>query len=111
MMRLLDWLKSLWWKVVPRRRLQIVQGDSLPERLPRRNLVLARDDDEDWCVGMVCPCGCRQRIELLIIKEAKPRWDISVDDKGRPTLKPSIWLKTGCRSHFWVRAGRIIWCD
>jgi len=26
--------------------------------MPRRDLVLAREDDEDWCVGMRCPCGC-----------------------------------------------------
>ncbi|WP_425373246.1 DUF6527 family protein, partial [Klebsiella pneumoniae] len=33
-----------------------------------------------------------------------------VDGKGRPTLYPSIWRTTGCRSHFWVRIGRIHWC-
>jgi hypothetical protein len=105
------WWRNTWARVVPPRRLQVIQGDSLPKRLPRRDLVLARDDGEDWCVGMCCPCGCGHAIELLVIPEAKPRWDVSVDKTGRPTLSPSVWLQTGCRSHFWLRTGRIRWCD
>ncbi|WP_236000503.1 DUF6527 family protein [Bradyrhizobium uaiense] len=60
---------------------------------------------------MRCPCGCRQTIELLLIREAKPRWDLSVDPAGRPSLRPSVWVQTGCRSHFWLRRGRVEWCE
>ena len=94
----------------PRRRLRIIEGDSLPSRMPRRDLVLARDDGEDWCVGMRCPCGCGHVIELLVVTEAKPRWDVRVEANGTPTLTPSVWLQKGCRSHFWVRGGRVHWC-
>lgn len=105
----------LWWRrltsrILPVRRLRIVEADSLPRKLPWRDLVLARDADEDWCVGMRCPCGCGRTIELLLIREAAPRWDLSTDASGLPTLKPSVWRQTGCRSHFWVRGGRIDWC-
>jgi hypothetical protein len=105
------WLRRVWDRFGPRRGLKIVEGDSLPERMPRRNLVLARKDDEDWCVGMRCPCGCGQTIELLLVREAKPRWDLLIDPTGRPSLTPSVWLQTGCRSHFWLRRGRVEWCD
>ena len=105
------WLRRAWDKFGPRRGLKVVQGDSLPERLRGRDLVLARDGDEDWCAGMNCPCGCGQKIELLLIREAKPRWDLALDPAGRPSLKPSVWLQTGCRSHFWLRHGRVEWCD
>jgi hypothetical protein len=98
-------------RIAPRRGLQIVRGDSLPVHLPRRDLVLARDGDEDWCVGMRCPCGCGHVIELLIIREAKPRWDIQIDRKGFPSLSPSVWRQKGCRSHFWVKGGRVHWCN
>lgn len=74
--------------VAPARRLQVLNGDSLPPRLPFRALVLARDDDEDWCVGMRCPCGCGRKIELLLIKEAAPRWDLLLDEKGPPFPDP-----------------------
>jgi hypothetical protein len=95
----------------PDRRIQVIRGDSLPPKLPKRDLVLAREDDEDWCVGMRCPCGCGANIELLVIPEAKPRWDVSIDANQRPTLTPSVWVQRGCRSHFWLRGGRVQWCE
>lgn len=96
--------------IAPARRLQIVSGDSLPLKLPFRGLVLARDQDEDWCVGLRCPCGCGRNIELLLIKEAAPHWDLVLDQRGRPSLTPSVWLRDGCQSHFWFRHGRVHWC-
>ncbi|WP_366917114.1 DUF6527 family protein [Pseudomonas rhodesiae] len=58
---------------------------------------------------MKCPCGCGRTIELLVIQEAKPRWDIEVDADGLPSLIPSVWLTSGCKSHFWLKRGRVIW--
>lgn len=93
----------------PPRRLIVVKGDTLPSKMPFRNLVLARDDGEDWSVGMRCPCGCERAIELLVIHEARPRWDLKVDANGLPSLSPSVWLTTGCKSHFWLKDGKVIW--
>lgn len=104
------WLRNLWAAWAPRRSVKTIEGDMLPERLPLRNLVLAREDREDWCIGMRCPCGCGERLELMLLKEVRPRWDVSFDARGRVTLHPSVWLKQGCRSHFWLRDGRVIWC-
>lgn len=105
------WTRKKWNGFGPDRRIQVIQGDSLPPKLPKRDLVLAREDDEDWCVGMRCPCGCGVNIELLVVPEAKPRWDVFIDAKQRPTLTPSVWVQRGCRSHFWLRNGRVQWCD
>ncbi|MGE0278502.1 MAG: DUF6527 family protein [Alphaproteobacteria bacterium] len=108
--------RPLWWRrivavLIPRRSLVIVEGDMLPDKLPLWNLVMARDGNEDWSVGLRCPCGCGQRLEMMLLKEVKPRWEISVDQKGYPSLHPSVWLQEGCRSHFWLKAGKIVWCD
>jgi hypothetical protein len=110
-MRLPLWWRRLVSRFAPPRRLRIVEGDSLPKRLPWRDVVLAREEHEDWCVGMRCPCGCEQTLELLIIREAKPRWDLSINAAGLPSLKPSVSRRTGCRSHFWLRDGRVDWCE
>ncbi|MGM5058302.1 DUF6527 family protein [Rhizobium sp. 814_E9_N1_1] len=109
-MRIGAWLRRLGDRYGPARRLQVVDGDTLPLILPGRDLVLTRDDGDDWSVGMRCPCGCGDTIELMVLPEARPKWDVTVDGGGRPTLHPSVWRKTGCRSHFWVRGGRIHWC-
>ncbi len=106
----------LWWRkfkawLAPRRQLLVVEGDTLPADLPVRDLILARDDGEDWSVGMNCPCGCGERLELMLLPDVKPRWAIAVDADQTPSLHPSVWLQSGCRSHFWLRAGKIFWCD
>ncbi len=106
-------LRSLWLKcrewVLPPRRLMIVSGDVLPKSLPVRDLVILRDDGEDWSVVMRCPCGCGRHVELPLLREARPRWTLKLDEKNRPTLHPSVWLNDGCRSHYFVRSGKVIW--
>jgi hypothetical protein len=109
-------LKKLYWyflrkldPLLPARKLTIIGGDSLPTKMPIRSLILAKDGQEDWCVGFNCPCGCGHTIELLLIKEASPRWDCELDPQGHPSLHPSVWLKSGCKSHFWLKHGRIHW--
>lgn len=110
-MRLPVWWRRLTSRVLPARRLRIIDGDSLPKRLPWRNVILARDGDEDWCIGMRCPCGCGESLELLLIPEAAPHWNLRINTRGGPSLQPSIWRQTGCRSHFWLRDGRVEWCE
>jgi hypothetical protein len=97
-------------QMLPPRRLIVAKGDSLPSKMPIRAIVLAQEGNDDWCVGMQCPCGCGRTIELLVIDEASPRWDYSIDSNGYPSLHPSVWIKDGCRSHFWLKNGRIRWC-
>jgi hypothetical protein len=92
-MRLPFWWRRLTSRITPERRLRIVEGDSLPKRLPWRDIVLARDADEDWCVGMRCPCGCGQTLELLTIS----RGGASLGPKhqcGWPTKPETLGLAT-----------------
>src|SRR3546814_4985015 len=62
--KLARWWRKTWARLGPRRRLRIIDGDSLPPCLPRRDIVLARDDGEDWCVGMRCPRSEEHTSEL-----------------------------------------------
>ena len=109
-----QWLGHRWQdateRLLPRRRIRIADGHVLPRVLPYRDLIVTRDDGEDWSVGMRCPCGCGEIIELMLVPEAKPRWTLTHDALGRGSLSPSVWRKTGCRSHFWLREGRVHWC-
>lgn len=103
------WFLKMRENMLPPRRIIIVEADTPPLRLPWRDLVLAREGNEDWAVAFRCPCGCGTRLELMVLHEVKPNWSISIEQGGRPTLSPSIWLKSGCKSHFWLRNGRVIW--
>ena len=101
----LNWLDP--W--LPSRRVKLLDGEVLPTTLPWRNLVLLRDRGNDWSIGMRCPCGCDEPIELALFPEASTRWTLKLDVDGRPTLHPSVWRRTGCCSHFLVRNGRVDW--
>ncbi|EEJ5471725.1 hypothetical protein AU693_004813 [Salmonella enterica subsp. diarizonae] len=103
------WFLKLKESLMPRRRVIVVEGDTPPLKLPKRNLILARENNEDWAVAFFCPCGCGKWIELLLLKEAKPNWSIQVDQKNIPTFHPSVLLQKGCKSHFWLRNGKIEW--
>lgn len=108
-MRMPRWWNLIWASVAPPRRVRVIESDSLPASIGGRNLILAREDGEDWCVGFRCPCGCSAVIELLLVAEAKPRWDVDLDARDIPTLHPSVWRKGGCGSHFILMVGRVRW--
>lgn len=114
-MKLLALLKGYWraakqwW--TPVRKVRIAATDELPAHLPRKDLILVHDDGEDWSVGFWCPCGCGESIELALLQDVKPRWDLIISLEGLPTLHPSVWRRTGCRSHFWLRDGIVHWCE
>jgi hypothetical protein len=82
----------------------------LPEKLRDRRLYVMADP-RPWAVAMLCPCGCRSVIQLSLLETDSPRWQLSVDRKGVPTLAPSVHRTRGCKSHFFLRAGRIDWCN
>lgn len=65
--------------------------------------------DEPWQVELACPCGCKDKIVLPVNSFTEPRWKIKVVNKKTPTLSPSIWRSAGCKSHFFLRQGRIEW--
>lgn len=107
------WLNALWDLITsfrsPTLKVAIITGDIFPKPLPKGRIVLL-DDDGQYAVGMRCPCGCGESIELMVMEGVYPRWDIELDDKSRPTLRPSVWKQSGCQSHFWITNGRVIWC-
>lgn len=71
-------------------------------------LYLAIDDDgKPYYSEALCPCGCSELFNLSHIETFG--WAITVDDKGRPDISPSILRTTGCRSHFFIKKGRVQW--
>lgn len=107
------WLLKLWRYFFPRKPdlvLRWHEGDTPPEVLERGELVIARENEELWAAAFICPCGCEERIELALLPDVKPHWQLRSEQPKAPTLHPSVWRKVGCKSHFWVRKGRVHWC-
>lgn len=104
----ITWLRLTEWWAGPRKVIE-VQGDLPRDQLPSRDLVLLREGGEAWSILMRCPCGCGQPVELPLIREACPRWTLMVDKDGHPTLAPSICRQEGCRAHYFVQVGKVVW--
>ena len=70
--------------------------------------------DEQF-VQYSCPCGCGTVVFIPYYKQSQqkelyPSWGFKETD-GKVTLSPSI-LSSGfpCRSHYFIRDNRILWC-
>lgn len=82
-----------------------------PESCEPGVLYLVEDGaGQPWLAALRCPCGCHANIQLPMTPPARPRWQISGGTQ-KPTLWPSVRRTTGCRSHFVLKQGRVIWCD
>jgi len=54
-----------------------------------------------------CPCGCREELPINLDSRAGPAWRLYQNTKTGLSLYPSIWRKTGCKSHFIIWRNRI----
>jgi hypothetical protein len=84
--------------------------EDIPDRLVPANVYLAGEDNNLWAAAMLCPCGCKDVIELNLLTQARPSWKVQQHSDGTVSLAPSVWRQKGCGSHFFVRQGRIDWC-
>jgi hypothetical protein len=89
--------------------LTAIRVEELPNRLNTNNLYLVGEGDHLWFAAMICPCGCRQILYMGLMPDQRPRWTVSVHRNNSVSLHPSVWRKIGCKSHFWLKHGRIIW--
>ena len=102
--RLLEWLGF------SEKSYRIHRAPELPDN-PRPFVIYAIGDSDAWLAALVCPCGCGHLIQLSLLKEDSPHWSLQTNRSGKVSISPSVWRSLGCQAHFFVRDGRIIWCD
>ena len=56
-----------------------------------------------------CPCGCNDTIMLSLDRKKYPSWSVKQGMLGQATISPSIYKQDGCRSHFFIKKGQLIW--
>ena len=97
---------SRWFN--PPYRTQIIE-ESLPRKLRPSILYVVQEDGFKEQAALLCPCGCSRILHLNLLPDERPCWTHTQHDDGTSTLHPSVWRKKDCGSHFWFRAGRIVW--
>lgn len=104
--RLWHWVRDLFgWTPL----YKIIVSEELPDQPQPNKLYLIGDEGAYWMAAMICPCGCGDLIQLAIDPTGRPRWDVRLE-RGLVTLHPSVHRKVRCRSHFFLKGGKIIWC-
>jgi len=81
----------------------------MPEKVDSGILYVIGEAGRYWQAAFECPCGCGQTIQVPLTQDAHPRW-IMQGAMSHPTLTPSVHRTFGCKSHFFLRKGQIIWC-
>jgi hypothetical protein len=56
-----------------------------------------------------CPCGCNDIIMLTLNPHEFPSWRVKQDKFDNATIAPSIRKLDGCKSHFLIEKGNLIW--
>lgn len=102
-------IRNVFLRWCHRDRLAAETVSEAPDALHPRALYVI-GEDQAWAVAMMCPCKCGEIITLSLLPTDSPRWNLEVDAYGFPTLSPSVWRTAGCRSHFFLRHGSIVWC-
>jgi hypothetical protein len=92
------------------RKYRFMNVDELPEQPRSFTVYIAGEGENVWAATMICPCGCKDVIELNLLPQVRPRWAVSRHSDGTVSLRPSVWRQKNCRSHFVLRNGQIRWC-
>lgn len=87
----------------------VENAEDVPASIFDNTIFIIQDGNEPELLAFKCPCGCNENILLNLLKDAKPQWKFKINKKGTIDIKPSIWRKIGCKSHFFIKNGIIEW--
>jgi len=83
--------------------------DDVPNVVEPGIIYLIQNQGYCWQSVMSCPCGCKSDLFMNHVEDFKPNWTHQISEKNLITLYPSVDRTVGCKSHFWVTDGKIIW--
>jgi len=103
-----------WWQWIPLpwRKWRLVgtveAGDEVPDRLPRKGVVLVEHAHRPTWAAFDCPCGRGHRLMVNLDQTRRPVWRVA--SRHPLSIRPSVDDVTPLRRcHFWITNGRITW--
>lgn len=102
------WLIKSLFPVAESSRFRSELVEDLPDKIEAR-VVYGVGTGAPWSAALLCPCSCGTVIQLSLLKNERPHWDLTLANDGTPTLYPSVWRTEGCRAHFVLRGGEVLW--
>jgi hypothetical protein len=90
-------------------RYQYVSLNDIPEIIEPNKVYVVGEKRYKWVAVLVCPCGCKEIIQLNLLKLGNDSWRTIKHFDSSITIRPSIWRTVGCRSHFTIVRGWLNW--
>ena len=109
---MLSYLKRLWRKLIywSKPDYTLEEVIDAPDAVRADMVYLIGSHRTKWSAVFACPCGCGDAVWLnLLAAEDRPSWRVTKHRLGSFSIDPSIWRQVGCRSHFYVHRGRVLW--
>jgi hypothetical protein len=66
-------------------------------------LVLVIPNERPKSLKFLCPCGCGEIVSVNLMPGNEKAWTLDYKPKRGLSLWPSVWLTSGCHSHFILR--------
>lgn len=78
-------------------------------------MLLYRADDGRWVWAVFqCPCECGHNVHLPLEGNRSSgypaKWKLTLDDKGRATIRASVQRRVPCQAHFFITENRTEMC-
>lgn len=81
------------------------KNDEIPSKTV---LIVGHENFPKWAL-LRCPCGCNEVLTLSLMGNYKPNWQFNLDEWHKVSLSPSVWKTDGCKSHFFIKHGKVVW--
>ena len=69
------WLLSIFRRDKARP-LRAVYVEELPDKPDRRPVYALGEGSHRWFVALICPCGCGNVLQMSLLPDARPRWQL-----------------------------------
>lgn len=104
------WVKLKAWRPFDDR-YRVCFVEDLPDHTKHRCLYVVGEPGLPLYAAMACPRRrCPTMLTMNLAPDDAPRWKLVLEAGEIPTLAPSVWRKTACGCHFFLRGGRLKWC-
>lgn len=92
---------EFWYRDVFYPRIAVVRSQaSAIAKLAPGIIAIISPQNKPKSVKFLCPCGCGEIISINLIRESGRAWRLYFSEKSGISLIPSVWLDSGCESHF-----------
>lgn len=104
--KILYWL-SLFFPATSIYKYEACEG--LPKALQKYKVYVLGGTQNPWMAAMLCPCGCNDILHMNLLTSNRPNWKVTISTNSSVSFHPSLWRKSACKSHFFLKNGKVNW--